>query len=323
MTEKVLNKNRNGMAMLLLLIAVTVLGLGLFVASIAITGWMVIPGLLGLAAAVVALVCLGGLKILKPQEALVLTLFGNYVGTLKGEGFYWVNPFCTAVNPAARTVLNQSGDVKAAAAEATGMKMSLKIMTLSNNKQKINDCLGNPVEIGIAVMWRVVDTAKAAFNVDNYKAFLSLQCDSALRNIVQIYPYDAAPNVDTTGDGKADDGSLRGSTEVVVARIKDEIQSRVEEAGLEIVDARITYLAYAPEIAAVMLQRQQASAIVDARKLIVDGAVGMVEMALERLSENHVVDLDEERKAAMVSNLLVVLCGNKDAQPIVNSGSLY
>ena len=323
MTEKVLNKNRNGMAMLLLLIAVTVLGLALFVASIAITGWMVIPGLLGLAAAVVALVCLGGLKVLKPQEALVLALFGKYVGTLKGEGFYWVNPFCTAINPAARTVLNQSGDVKAAAAEATGMKMSLKIMTLSNNKQKINDCLGNPVEIGIAVMWRVVDTAKAAFNVDNYKAFLSLQCDSALRNIVQIYPYDAAPNVDTTGDGKADDGSLRGSTEVVVARIKDEIQSRVEEAGLEIVDARITYLAYAPEIAAVMLQRQQASAIVDARKLIVDGAVGMVEMALERLSENHVVDLDEERKAAMVSNLLVVLCGNKDAQPIVNSGSLY
>ena len=323
MTEKVLQKNKNGMAMLLLLIAVAALGFGLFVAAVALNGWLLVPGLLGLAAAVVSLVCLGGLKILKPQEALVLTLFGKYVGTLKGEGFYWVNPFCTAINPAARTVLNQSGDVKAAAAEASGMKMSLKIMTLSNNKQKINDCLGNPVEIGIAVMWRVVDTAKAAFHVDNYKAFLSLQCDSALRNIVQIYPYDAAPNVDTTGDGQADDGSLRGSTEVVVARIKDEIQSRVEEAGLEIVDARITYLAYAPEIAAVMLQRQQASAIVDARKLIVDGAVGMVEMALERLSENHVVDLDEERKAAMVSNLLVVLCGNKDAQPIVNSGSLY
>ena len=175
----------------------------------------------------------------------------------------------------------------------------------------------------IAVMWRVVDTAKAAFHVDNYKAFLSLQCDSALRNIVRVYPYDAAPNVDTTGDGLADDGSLRGSSEIVAQRIKEEIQSRVEEAGLEIVDARITYLAYAPEIAAVMLQRQQASAIVDARKLIVDGAVGMVEMALERLSENHTVELDEERKAAMVSNLLVVLCGNKDAQPIVNSGSLY
>ena len=326
MEEKVLNKNKNGMVMLLIMLAVIIGGFVLAIFCFegsSRNGWLAFPGIVCIAAILVALICLCGLRVLRPQEALVLTLFGNYVGTLKGEGFYWVNPFCTAVNPAARTVLNQSGDVKAAAAEATGMKMSLKIMTLSNNKQKINDCLGNPVEIGIAVMWRVVDTAKAAFNVDNYKAFLSLQCDSALRNIVQIYPYDAAPNVDTTGDGKADDGSLRGSTEVVVARIKNEIQSRVEEAGLEIVDARITYLAYAPEIAAVMLQRQQASAIVDARKLIVDGAVGMVEMALERLSENHVVDLDEERKAAMVSNLLVVLCGNKDAQPIVNSGSLY
>ena len=202
-------------------------------------------------------------------------------------------------------------------------KLSLKIMTLNNNRQKINDCLGNPVEIGIAVMWRVVDTAKAVFNVDNYKEYLSLQCDTALRNIVRIYPYDVAPNVDTTGDGIADEGSLRGSSEVVAARIRDEIQKRVDEAGLEIVEARITYLAYAPEIAAVMLQRQQASAVIDARKMIVDGAVGMVEMALDRLSQNGVVELDEERKAAMVSNLLVVLCGNRDAQPVVNSGSLY
>ena len=326
MTEKVLNKNGNGMKMLLLLILGIFggfIGGGFLLTSSAYIGFLAIPGVLLLLGGLASLICLTGLHVLKPQEALVLTLFGKYVGTLKGEGFYWVNPFCSAVNPAAGTVLNQSGDVKSTVTEPGGKKMSLKIMTLSNNKQKINDCLGNPVEIGIAVMWRVVDTAKAAFNVDNYKAFLSLQCDSALRNIVQIYPYDAAPNVDTTGDGKADDGSLRGSTEVVVARIKEEIQSRVEEAGLEIVDARITYLAYAPEIAAVMLQRQQASAIVDARKLIVDGAVGMVEMALERLNENGVVELDEERKAAMVSNLLVVLCGNKDAQPIVNSGSLY
>ena len=196
-------------------------------------------------------------------------------------------------------------------------------MTLNNNRQKINDCLGNPVEIGIAVTWKVVDTANAAFCVDNYKEYLSLQCDSALRNIVRIYPYDIAPNVDTTGDGLADEGSLRGSSEVVADRIKKEIQSRVEIAGLEIVEARITYLAYAPEIAAVMLQRQQASAVIDARKMIVDGAVGMVEMALERLKEHGTVNLDEERKAAMVSNLLVVLCGNRDAQPIVNSGSLY
>ena len=327
MTEKVLHRNRNGMAMLLILMGTMMGGAiaGVYMlANTPYVGWLAIPGILCLFAAIAAAIGLSGLKVLKPQEALVLTLFGRYIGTLKGEGFYWVNPFCSAVNPAAGTVLNQSGDVKSTRpGELTGNKMSLKIMTLSNNKQKINDCLGNPVEIGIAVMWRVVDTAKAAFNVDNYKAFLSLQCDSALRSIVQMYPYDAAPGVDTTGDGIADDGSLRGSTEVVVARIKDEIQSRVEDAGLEIVDARITYLAYAPEIAAVMLQRQQASAIVDARKLIVDGAVGTVEMALERLNENHIVDLDEERKAAMVSNLLVVLCGNKDAQPIVNSGSLY
>ncbi len=272
-----------------------------------------------------------GLKTIKPQEARVLTLFGKYKGTLKKEGFYFVNPFCTSFNPASKTKLNQSGDVKNnafAAAQAQQIeiedkKISLKIMTLSNNKQKVNDCLGNPIEIGIAVTWRVVDTAKAVFCVDNYKEFLSLQCDSALRNIVRIYPYDVSANVDTTGDGIADEGSLRGSSEVVAQRIKDEIQKRVHEAGLEIIEARITYLAYAQEIAAAMLQRQQAAAIVDARKLIVDGAVGMVEMALERLNEKDIVNLDEERKAAMVSNLLVVLCGNKDAQPIVNSGSLY
>ena len=201
--------------------------------------------------------------------------------------------------------------------------ISLKIMTLNNSRQKVNDVLGNPVEIGVAVMWRVVDTAKAVFTVDNYKEYLSLQCDTAVRNIVKIYPYDMAPNVDTTGDGVADDGSLRGSTDVVANRIREEIQNKVTVAGLEILDARITYLAYAPEIAAVMLQRQQASAIIDARKMIVDGAVGMVQMALDKLSNEQIVELDDERKAAMVSNLLVVLCGNHDAQPVVNSGSLY
>ena len=285
---------------------------------------------------VFASVLLSGLKVLKPQEALVLTLFGRYVGTLKGDGFYFVNPFCVSVNPAAKTRLGQSGDVNDSAAllaianktantsaEMSSKKISLKIMTLNNSRQKINDCLGNPIEIGIAVTWKIVDTAKAVFNVDNYKEFLSLQCDSALRDIVRIYPYDIAPNVDTTGDGVADEGSLRGSSEIVAERIRKEIQKRVEEAGIEVIEARITYLAYATEIAAVMLQRQQASAVIDARRLIVDGAVGMVEMALQRLSEREVVELDEERKAAMVSNLLVVLCGNKDAQPVVNSGSLY
>ncbi len=279
-------------------------------------------------AIVLAVIMCSGLKLINPNEALVLNLFGRYKGTLKEAGFYFVNPFCTAFNPAASTRLRQSDDVSikmtsASQQEASGKKISLKMMTLSNNRQKINDCLGNPIEISIAVIWKVVDTAKAVFSVDNYKEYLSLQCDAALREIVRVYPYDVAPNIDTTGDGVADDGSLRGSSEIVAGKIKDEIQKRVSEAGLEIVEARITYLAYAPEIAAAMLQRQQASAVVDARKLIVDGAVGMVQMALEALSENKIVDLDDERKAAMVSNLLVVLCGNHDAQPIVNSGSLY
>jgi regulator of protease activity HflC (stomatin/prohibitin superfamily) len=276
-----------------------------------------------------------GLKIIKPQEALVLTLFGKYLGTLKDPGFYYVHPFSVAVNPAARTRLGQSGDVDSSSkltisstgnvmqSNGSSKKISLKIMTLNNSKQKVNDVLGNPVEIGIAVMWKVVDTAKAVFNVDNYKEYLSLQCDSAVRNIVRIYPYDVAQGIDTTGDGEPDEGSLRGSSSIVAERIRKEIQDKVEDAGLEIIEARITYLAYAPEIAAVMLQRQQASAIIDARKMIVDGAVSMVEMALEKLNDNDVVKLDEERKAAMVSNLLVILCGNKDAQPVVNSGSLY
>ena len=337
MNEKVLQNKKHGMRVLVLstfsmfiAIALTVfgglqmdagnytLGIPVFVVGIVwvFLGW--IPFL--------------GLRILKPQEALVLTLFGKYIGTIKGEGFYAVNPFCSSVNPAAKTKLNQSGDVNTvienplAAANSINYvdkRLSLKIMTLNNNRQKINDCLGNPVEIGIAVTWRIIDTAKAVFNVDNYKEFLSLQCDTSLRNIVRLYPYDVAPGVDTTGDGVADDGSLRGSSEVVANRIKNEIQERVDEAGIEIIEARITYLAYATEIAAVMLQRQQASAIIDARKMIVDGAVGMVEMALERIEANGSIHLDEERKAAMVSNLLVVLCGNKDAQPIVNSGSLY
>ncbi len=332
MEEKIIGGKKRGMLMLLVIIAVFVLSAALIVVGAAADS--IAPAVVGFVVMLADFVLMPGLKILKPQEALVLTLFGKYAGTLKGEGFYYVNPFCSAVNPAAKTKLNQSGDVKQAvldaakggsaeAAELASKKISLKIMTLNNNRQKINDCLGNPVEIGIAVTWKVVDTAKAVFNVDNYKEYLSLQCDSALRNIVRIYPYDVAPGVDTTGDGIADEGSLRGSSEVVASRIRDEIQSRVNEAGIEVIEARITYLAYAPEIAAVMLQRQQASAIIDARKMIVDGAVGMVEMALERLSENNVVTLDEERKAAMVSNLLVVLCGNHDAQPVVNSGSLY
>ena len=237
MEEKILQTKKNGMVMLLLTLlgyAFTVL---LFFYSIILLDESLFPGILltilSIAYWVAGIFLLCGLKVLKPQEALVLTLFGDYIGTLKGQGFYWVNPFCTAVNPAAGTKLSQSGDVNSGetgmaallkagnsspqTAESTSKKISLKMMTLNNSRQKINDCLGNPVEIGIAVIWRVTDTAKAVFNVDNYKEYLSLQCDSALRNVVRIYPYDVAPNVDTTGDGVADEGSLRGSSEVVAA----------------------------------------------------------------------------------------------------------
>ncbi|MBQ9955408.1 MAG: SPFH domain-containing protein [Eggerthellaceae bacterium] len=342
MEEKIIDGKRHGMLVLILVIvgyvagaALIALGGGMLDASM---GLGAVPLVVGLVTVALLWIPLCGLKVVKPQEALVLTLFGKYYGSIRSEGFYFVNPFCAAVNPAARTRLNQSGDSessakgdvllalangKQAAPAENGKRVSLKVMTLNNSRQKINDLMGNPIEIGIAVTWRVVDTAKAVFDVDNYKEYLSLQADAALRNIVRLYPYDVAPGVDTTGDGVADEGSLRGSSELVARRIRDEIQSKVEAAGLDIIEARITYLAYAPEIAAAMLQRQQAAAIVDARKTIVGGAVGMVEEALTLLSEKQVVDLDEERKAAMVSNLLVVLCSNHDAQPIVNSGSLY
>ncbi|MGN0367974.1 MAG: SPFH domain-containing protein [Wujia sp.] len=332
MTEKIYTKKKLGGLVLFLVLVAYALGICAIVIGADESIPMVVLGVLILS---LGWIPLCGLRVLKPNEALVLTLFGKYKGTIKEDGFYFVNPFCSAINPAASTKLAQSGDAQTQGAGMSisvdgttasvnlSKKISLKAMTLNNGRQKINDCLGNPVEIGIAVIWRVTDTAKAVFNVDNYKEYLSLQCDSALRNIVRIYPYDVASNVDTTGDGVADEGSLRGSAEIVAQRIKEEIQSKVNDAGLEIIEARITYLAYAPEIASVMLQRQQASAIIDARKMIVDGAVGMVEMALERLNEKELVQLDEERKAAMVSNLLVVLCGNHDAQPVVNSGSLY
>ena len=266
-----------------------------------------------------------GIKVLGPNEALVLTLFGKYIGTLKGEGIFFVNPFCNSVNPAAQTASEvaltklskeeNTSSGKIVKAASMSKKLSLKTMTLNNDKQKINDLLGNPIVIGIAVIWHIEDTAKAVFAVDNYQEFLSIQSDAALRNTVRLYPYDVSEG----GDEK----SLRGSAQEIAGVLAKEIQKRVECAGLKIEEARITTLAYAPEIAAAMLQRQQASAVVDARKMIVEGAVGMVEMALDELSRKQVVDLDDERKAQMVSNLMVVLCAGKDAQPVVNSGSIY
>jgi len=332
--EEIQVKAANGMVILLLNIALMIASLVGFIFGCIFAGRDT-SSILGVMLIIVSSLYLfiagpilfGGLKILKPKEALVLTLFGKYYGTLKGEGFYFVNPFATAINPtmpAATTAaftaavdLNQDKNAaeRAAAVGKLNKKISLKVMTLNNEKQKINDQLGNPIIIGIVVIWRVVNTAKAVFNVDNYTEYLSIQCDSSLRNIVSQYPYDS------TGDDN--EKSLRGSSREIAERLREEIQSKVEIAGLEILEARITHLAYAPEIAAAMLQRQQASAIIDARQMIVEGAVGMVEMALSKLNENDIVHLDEERKAAMVSNLLVVLCGNRDAQPVVNSGSIY
>jgi len=335
--DEVKAKHSKGMPMLLLNIALILVFTAVLVFAIidlergnrmlSATVNIVLIVASGLYVFVIDFMFFAGLKILKPNEALVLTLFGKYYGTLRGEGFFYVNPFTTATNPGGATlssgmVISSDGIQLGGTHEKGGTsvqlatkKISLKAMTLNNSKQKINDQLGNPIEIGIVVIWRVVNTAMAAFNVENYKEFLSIQCDSALRNTVRLYPYDVADD--------DNEKTLRGSSQEIADKLREEIQEKTRIAGLEIIEARITNLAYAPEIASAMLQRQQASAIIDARKLIVDGAVGMVEMALSKLSENNIVTLDEERKAAMVSNLLVVLCGNRDAQPIVNSGSLY
>ena len=257
-----------------------------------------------------------GFKVLNPNEALVLTLFGKYYGTLKKDGFYWTNIFCSGINPGAesRWTGNANGSFSYV---GSSKKISLKTMTLNNEKQTVNDERGNPIIIGTIVIWRIVDTTKAVFNVQNYRTFLSTQCDSATRNIARMYPYDLFDEEDQN------EKTLRGSSQEIAAMMTQDLQERVAIAGLEILEVRITHLSYAPEIAAAMLQRQQAEASVAARKKIVEGAVGMVEMALDQLNAGQVVDLDDERKAAMVSNLLVVLCGSKDAQPVVNSGSIY
>ena len=247
-----------------------------------------------------------GLKIVNPNEAMVLTLFGNYYGTILKEGFYFVNPFTTSFNP------TEPGK--------TGVKktVSLKSVTLNNGTQKVNDVLGDPVIVGAVVVWKVANPTQAVFHVENYAEYLSIQTDSTIRNIAMMYPYDLMD--DEAADSEK---TLRGSAQEIAESMKEELSSRVESAGLEIEEVRITHLSYAEEIAAAMLQRQQATAIIAARQKIVEGAVSMVKMAIDKLGEDDIVLLDEERKAAMVSNLLVVLCSGKDAQPVVNSGSIY
>ena len=272
-------------------------------------------------------ICFAGLRIVKPNEALVLSLFGKYHGTIYNPGFFYVNPFSTAIYPVKR-----DEDAAKAVAEATKnnqspivripKKVSTKLTTFVNGNQKVNDKLGNPVEVSAIVVWRVVDATKAVINVDNYIEYLSSQTDSTIRNVARLYPYDLMSDDDETNDD-ADETTLRGSATKVAEQMKEELAARVENAGIEIVEVRLNQIEYATEIAAAMLQRQQAVAIIAARKKIVEGAVSMVEMALDKLKEDGVVDLDEERKAQMVSNLLVVLCGNKEANPVLNTGSIY
>ena len=280
----------------------------------AITGWLMLPVLLVLAAGglrflflalqartivgvvaamllvVATVVCFGGFFVVNPNEGRVLQLFGAYKGTVPTPGLRWASPFYTK------------------------KQVSLRVRNFESAKLKVNDLDGNPVEIAAVVVWRVVDTAEAMFEVEDFENYVKVQTESAIRNLATRYPYDSHD------DEKV---SLRGSTAAVAGELKREIQDRLAKAGVEVIEARISHLAYAPEIAAVMLRRQQAAAIIAARTRIVEGAVGMVDMALERLSKSSHVQLDEERKAAMVSNLLVVLCADREAQPVVNTGTLY
>lgn len=266
-------------------------------------------------AVLVVCILLAGLKIVGPNEARVFTLFGKYYGTIQKPGFFYVNPFVCSINPV-KTSTSSITIGESTAAVQVKANISTKTMTLSNEKQKVNDVLGNPVIIGSVVIWNVENPTKAVFNVENYSEYLSIQCDSTIRHIARLYPYD---NIETDSEEK----TLRGSSQEIADIMQKDLQERVRDAGLNIQEVRITHLAYSEEIAAAMLQRQQASAIIAARQKIVEGAVSMVKMAIDQLGEEEIVVLDEERKAAMVSNLLVVLCGNKDAQPIVNSGSIY
>lgn len=266
---------------------------------------------------VIMIILSTGFQVINPNEAMVFTLFGKYYGTIKKQGFYYLNPFASAINPAGKTTVATTTNGNTSVSTVREKKISTKVMTLNNEKQKVNDVLGNPVIIGAVVIWRVKDPTSAVFQVENYKKYLSIQCDSTIRNIARLYPYDVMDEEET------EEKTLRGSSKEIAENMTSELQERVKDAGLEIIEVRITHLSYAEEIAAAMLQRQQAVAIIAARKKIVEGAVSMVKMAIDELGEEEIVVLDEERKAAMVSNLLVVLCGNKDAQPIVNSGSIY
>lgn len=296
-----------------------------FEAKFNVAGTLLI--ILGIVGFIVFSIMWSGFHIVNPKEAVVLTLFGKYYGTIKTPGYFYTNPFASAIAPLAE-VKEPSTEVSIQGKELSTnvnlnlpkKKISLKTMTLNNKQQKVNDALGNPIIIGAVVIWKVVDPTKAVFNVDDYRTFLSIQCDSTIRKITRLYPYDL---LEEDEDEEKHERTLRGSSQEIAESMREELQQRVAEAGIDVKEVRITHLSYSEEIAAAMLQKQQASAVIAARKKIVEGAVGMVDMAIKQLSEDEIVVLDDERKAAMVSNLLVVLCGNKEAQPVVNSSSIY
>lgn len=312
-TEKVLNPLPGFLGLFICIVLIVAGGLGLF--SAILFPVAVIPAAIVL---ILGILLLFGLKIVNPNEALVLTLFGKYHGTINKAGFFFVNPFCVAYNPGMERVVSHDATGNVTTKMIGSKKISTKISTLNNGVQKVNDVLGNPIVIGAVVIWKVVNPTSAAFAVENYKEFLSIQCDSTIRNVARLYPYD-----DMDDSNGIEEKTLRGSSQEIADGMREELQNRVKEAGLEIMEVRITHLSYSEEIAAAMLQRQQAVAVIAARQKIVEGAVSMVEMAINQLGEKEVVCLDDERKAQMVSNLLVVLCGNKEAQPIVNSGTIY
>lgn len=284
-------RSLNGLFMLILLLAVLALCVYGFIGLKNQPPEELLTSLIfWIAVLVVDSILMAGLFMVQPNQGVVLQLFGSYTGTTKVPGLRWANPFLSKHH------------------------VSLRVRNFETTHLKVNDRDGNPIEIAAVVVWRVVDTAEAIFMVDNYENYVHVQSEAALRNLATAYPYDSHED---------DVMSLRGHTQKVAEHLKEEIQARLVVAGVDVIEARISHLAYAAEIAAAMLQRQQASAIIAARQKIVEGAVGMVEMAIDRLSSKHVIELDEERKAAMVSNLLVVLCGERAAQPVVNTGTIY
>lgn len=323
-TKAIVEKELKGMPGMLMLFVNLILEIfgclvvigGVFFATDGVVTTLAVLG--GGTIAVIAFIFFFGLHIVNPNEALVLTLFGKYYGTIKKPGFFFVNPFATAFNPSLEKEVHTEANGSTSVKVVGNKKISTKVNTLENEKQKVNDVLGNPIIIGAVVIWKVADPTKAVFAVENFKSYLSTQTDSTVRNTARLYPYDDLEEKDGI-----EEKTLRGSSQEIAEKMKEELQERVSVAGLEIIEVRITHLSYSEEIAAAMLQRQQATAIIAARQKIVEGAVSMVEMAINQLNENDIVVLDEERKAQMVSNLLVVLCGNKDAQPVVNSGSIY